>query len=305
MVPGEQASGTGRAEVDESDSRALVRRQLGGAIRRRRHAASLTLATVSERAGISVSMLSQVERGLLDPSLDTLRNIADALGTAPFRLLAEEGPVAGVVRRGERRDRHGRGRRTSHSELLSPSAEGAFAITVWELQPGESRLGDGAGSSAGEEANVLLQGARQAGDRRRADRARHGRLRDLRSALAASRDRDRARISGRARGRSARPRPDCFARPRGDLRSAQAGAIMCDSQRISAWVKAGRTSRSMEHASRTIGRVGSEHAHMGRGDRGDRARDHRRALGRQRRRQEQQARAGQGDDEPHDVVLGQ
>jgi len=50
------------------------------------HAASLTLATVSERAGISVSMLSQVERGLLDPSLDTLRNIADALGTAPFRL---------------------------------------------------------------------------------------------------------------------------------------------------------------------------------------------------------------------------
>ena len=123
-------------------SRALVRRQLGGAIRRRRHAASLTLATVSERAGISVSMLSQVERGLLDPSLDTLRNIADALGTAPFRLLAEEGPVAGVVRRGERRivtDEAG----DLRSELLSPSAEGAFAITVWELQPGESRLGDG------------------------------------------------------------------------------------------------------------------------------------------------------------------
>ena len=106
MVSGEHAPGAGRAEVDESsesDSRALVRRQLGGAIRRRRHAASLTLATVSERAGISVSMLSQVERGLLDPSLDTLRNIADALGTAPFRLLAEEGPVAGIVRRGERR----------------------------------------------------------------------------------------------------------------------------------------------------------------------------------------------------------
>ena len=157
MAHGEQASGTGRAAVDESDSRALVRRQLGGAIRRRRHGASLTLATVSERAGISVSMLSQVERGLLDPSLDTLRNIADALGTAPFRLLAEEGPVAGVIRRGERRvvtDETG----NLHSQLLSPSAEGAFAIAVWELQPGESRLGDGR-SEPGEEANVLLQGA--------------------------------------------------------------------------------------------------------------------------------------------------
>ena len=113
MVSGEHTPGAGRGEADgrgESDSRALVRRQLGGAIRRRRHAASLTLATVSERAGISVSMLSQVERGLLDPSLDTLRNIADALGTAPFRLLAEEGPVAGIVRRRRAADRHGRSR---------------------------------------------------------------------------------------------------------------------------------------------------------------------------------------------------
>jgi transcriptional regulator with XRE-family HTH domain len=157
MAPREHASGTGRAAVDESDSRALVRRQLGGAIRRRRHAASLTLATVSERAGISVSMLSQVERGLLDPSLDTLRNIADALGTAPFRLLAEEGPVAGVVRRGERRtitDDAG----SPSSQLLSPSAEGAFAITTWHLQPGDSRLADGR-AEPGEEANLLLQGA--------------------------------------------------------------------------------------------------------------------------------------------------
>ena len=102
-------------------------------------------------------MLSQVERGLLDPSLDTLRNIADALGTAPFRLLAEEGPVAGVVRRGERRmliDDAGNAR----AELLSPSTEGAFAITVWELQPGGSRLVD-ARAHPGEEANLVLKGS--------------------------------------------------------------------------------------------------------------------------------------------------
>jgi transcriptional regulator with XRE-family HTH domain len=158
-VSGEPAREAARVEVDESnrsDSRALVRRQLGGAIRRRRHAASLTLATVSERAGISVSMLSQVERGLLDPSLDTLRNIADALGTAPFRLLAEEGPVAGLVRRGERRilgDDDGDAR----AELLSPSAEGAFAIIVWELPPGASRVDDPS-AHPGEEAILLLQG---------------------------------------------------------------------------------------------------------------------------------------------------
>jgi transcriptional regulator with XRE-family HTH domain len=162
MVSGEQPRGAGRVEVDEpneSDSRALLRRQLGGAIRRRRHAASLTLATVSERAGISVSMLSQVERGLLDPSLDTLRNIADALGTAPFRLLAEEGSAAGVVRRGERRIIDGDDGEP-RSELLSPSGEGAFEIRLWELQPGASRVGDSR-AHAGEEANLLLRGRAQ------------------------------------------------------------------------------------------------------------------------------------------------
>jgi transcriptional regulator with XRE-family HTH domain len=161
-VAEKHAPDAGRIDVDEtgeSDSRALVRRQLGRAIRRRRHAASLTLATVSERAGISVSMLSQVERGLLDPSLDTLRNIADALGTAPFRLLAEEGPVAGIVRRSDRRvrlDDAGELR----SELLSPSAGGAFEIATWELQPGRSKLG-APRAHPGEEANLLLQGRGQ------------------------------------------------------------------------------------------------------------------------------------------------
>jgi transcriptional regulator with XRE-family HTH domain len=161
-VAGKQAPDAGRIDVEqtgESDSRALVRRQLGGAIRRRRHAASLTLATVSERAGISVSMLSQVERGLLDPSLDTLRSIAEALGTAPFRLLAEEGPVAGVVRRRDRvvsLDDTGNLR----SELLSPSAEGAFEVAVWELEPGSSKLGVPR-AHPGEEANLLLRGRAQ------------------------------------------------------------------------------------------------------------------------------------------------
>ncbi|HET6173111.1 MAG TPA: XRE family transcriptional regulator [Gaiellales bacterium] len=143
------------AESDQSDSRALQRRQLGGAIRRRRHAASLTLATVSERAGISVSMLSQVERGLLDPSLDTLRNIADALGTAPFRLLADEGSAAVVVRRAERRELQSEA--GVKIELLSPSLGGAFEVAVWQLQPGCSKQGDPR-VLPGEEANLLLSG---------------------------------------------------------------------------------------------------------------------------------------------------
>jgi len=138
------------------DFREIQRRQLGGAIRRRRHGRGLTLAQLSLTAGVSVSMLSQVERGLLDPSLDTLRNIADALGTSPFRLLEEEGTVAGIVRRGS-----GRTIVTEDGgfrfELLSPSLDGAFEIAVWELRPGHSSTGEPR-AHPGEEANLFLQG---------------------------------------------------------------------------------------------------------------------------------------------------
>jgi len=138
------------------DFREIQRRQLGAAIRRRRHGRGLTLAALSATAGVSVSMLSQVERGLLDPSLDSLRNIAEALGTSPFRLLAEEGTVAGIVRRGE-------GRLISSDdgafqfELLSPSLDGAFEIAVWELAPGHSNT-NVPRAHPGEEANLFLQG---------------------------------------------------------------------------------------------------------------------------------------------------
>ena len=154
-MPGEHATDATRSDEDD-DPRGLARRQLGGAIRRRRHAASLTLATVSERAGISVSMLSQVERGLLDPSLDTLRNIADALGTAPFRLLAEEASPTAVVRRAQRRTRSDETAEL-RTQLASPSSEGAFEVAIWELRAHSAKLGTPR-AQPGEEAALLLQG---------------------------------------------------------------------------------------------------------------------------------------------------
>lgn len=138
------------------DTRDAQRRRLGAAIRRRRLDNALTLARLAASAGVSTSLLSQVERGLLDPSLETLRNVAEALGTAPFRLLEEEGSVLGIVRRGSGRtlvDEDGGYR----FELLSPSLDGAFEIAVWELEPGRSSAG-APRAHPGEEANLFLQG---------------------------------------------------------------------------------------------------------------------------------------------------
>jgi transcriptional regulator with XRE-family HTH domain len=55
---------------------------LGQKIRRRRRAIDMTLQQVSERVGLSIGFLSQIERGASTPSLASLCNIADALGVS-------------------------------------------------------------------------------------------------------------------------------------------------------------------------------------------------------------------------------
>lgn len=53
---------------------------LGEALRARREAAGLSLRQAAERAGMSPAHLSEVERGLKEPSFGALARIADAVG---------------------------------------------------------------------------------------------------------------------------------------------------------------------------------------------------------------------------------
>jgi transcriptional regulator with XRE-family HTH domain len=136
--------------------RADDRRTLGTRIRSLRHEQGRTLSDVAAAAGISVSLLSQVERGVTDPSLDTLRDIADALGTAPFRLLA-----GGVARsrlvRADERPRLAQPNSHVEFELLSHSLEGTFEVIRWVIEPGGANPTTPR-AHPGEEAVLLLGG---------------------------------------------------------------------------------------------------------------------------------------------------
>jgi transcriptional regulator with XRE-family HTH domain len=70
---------------------------LGALLRAQRVAADLSLRELSERTKVSNAYLSQLERGLHEPSLSVLRAIASALGVPLGSLLAR----AGVLERGE------------------------------------------------------------------------------------------------------------------------------------------------------------------------------------------------------------
>ena len=70
------------------------RRLLGGFIRTQRKMANLSLRQLSALTAVSNPYLSQVERGLHEPSVRVLRSIADALNVSAENLFEQAGLVS-------------------------------------------------------------------------------------------------------------------------------------------------------------------------------------------------------------------
>jgi transcriptional regulator with XRE-family HTH domain len=69
---------------------------LGGFIRAQRQLANLSLREMAAMTSVSNAYLSQVERGLHQPSLKVLRSIADALQLSTEQLLSQAGWARGA-----------------------------------------------------------------------------------------------------------------------------------------------------------------------------------------------------------------
>jgi transcriptional regulator with XRE-family HTH domain len=77
--------------VDESTESDPHLRQLGEYIRVQRQMAALSLRRMAEMTQVSNAYLSQVERGLHQPSIRVLRSIAGALNVSADTLLVQAG----------------------------------------------------------------------------------------------------------------------------------------------------------------------------------------------------------------------
>jgi len=142
---------------------------VGRRIRERRIAVGLVLEQLAARSGVSTGALSQLERGVGNPSLGTLIQVAHALGTTVPMLLDIASATSPLVRREERRritlhdgDQEGA---TSHDgdqegatyELLTPDL-GRLLEVIWvETEPGNTTEGTPY-VHAGQEVGVVIEG---------------------------------------------------------------------------------------------------------------------------------------------------
>ena len=126
-------------------------------IRRLRHA---TLRTIADRAGVSESFLSQVERGRASASVASLRRIAGALGVTVADLFDSSGPPGPQVLRRNERPSLSFGV-LGTKRLLTPRPLSHLEVFVGELDVGGSTGTEPYAHGDSEELLVVISGTVQ------------------------------------------------------------------------------------------------------------------------------------------------
>ena len=108
---------------------------LGASIRRARKRRGLTMQQVAEASGLSISFLSQVERDLVSPSVNSLQKISRALGIQIGGFFEGQGQGGRVVRATER-PRLIYPDRAEEEYLLTPVKSKKLQVLYYRLKPG-------------------------------------------------------------------------------------------------------------------------------------------------------------------------
>jgi transcriptional regulator with XRE-family HTH domain len=159
----------------EDDAAPLVGMpRVGETIRRLRQAKSMTLQDLAAAAGVSVGMLSQLERDRANPSLRVLTQIRIALGASVSELFddTEQRPAdPDFVRRADRRGWLELG--YLRKELLSPGKPDNLQFMILHIPPGGTSGGQPLSYPA-EKGGMVLEGTIELTVKNRAVTLREG-----------------------------------------------------------------------------------------------------------------------------------
>ena len=146
--------------MPSSAPEAVAEVDVGERLRAIRGLRRATLRTIADRAGVSESFLSQVERGKASASIASLRRIAGALGVSVADLFEPSGPPRPRVLRREERPSLAFGI-LGRKLLLTPRPLHALEVFVGEFDPGGSTGTEPYAHGDSEELFVVLAGSAQ------------------------------------------------------------------------------------------------------------------------------------------------
>ena len=124
---------------------------------------NLTLTQLADEARLSPAIVSQIERGLANPSFTTLAQLAHALEISVGRLcIGHDETKAPVVRKDDRRNLRGVARKSLGEavyELLTPDLNGSLEAQ-WIVSPPGHDTSDTPFRHGGEEFGIVLSGTK-------------------------------------------------------------------------------------------------------------------------------------------------
>ena len=133
---------------------------LGEHLRALRKQRGYTLKTVAEKAGFTASLISQIERDLVDPPLSTLGNISKALDVSLLALIDDDAFLEAfdqnAVTRKDQRVKVGSAEFGAVHSLLNPYKNRKMDVMLIEAEAGGSS-GPGFHTHVGEEFEYVIQ----------------------------------------------------------------------------------------------------------------------------------------------------
>jgi transcriptional regulator with XRE-family HTH domain len=152
----------GRREVPVGGGLAEVTggrdQQLGERIRSLREARQVSGIELARLSRVTPGAISQIERGRVQPSLSTLRAIADALGEPIFRFFVSGSEDASTVVRRDERKRLKLPHSPVEFELLSPALNRRMEVLEVKLQPGSATAAEALPHAGEEEFMLIVKG---------------------------------------------------------------------------------------------------------------------------------------------------
>ena len=136
----------------------MVNLNIGQKIQRYRNQRGLSLRCLAEKTGITASMISQIENNSVNPSINTLKTLAETLDFPLYVLFQEENDPEQelIVRKGEYRSIGNRNSEVAYN-LLTADTRGSIGFVLMEIPP-QTFTADKEHTHTGEETSYVEYG---------------------------------------------------------------------------------------------------------------------------------------------------